>query len=427
MAGNTSEILAKLGIDVKDIPGDLQQAEEFFRQFGQKAQGSLEKAGEEGGKGLVKGLTKNLGSGDAGRTIATALGLNVQVISNALAEAFAGGTKEALAEIGKIADARAKLREEALKDGRTSEEQLAAIDRDIARAEARIAKLSEKKTVQLQDVDTETGRSRTYDQEVPQTLKEETELQQKLLELETLKLDRAKTIKDVKKDQQEIAKAELELDHTGLDNQEKMVALQHELTDLLEKNSQDGVSAKEHEELALKIITKRKEIEEQIKTIQDEQDKNWETRKQYLDDEIARKEKIRDLTKDTKDLEDKISKQKSKLTDPSKLTLGELANINPLQFGISSDVGDKSAQAREIFDTEKKANEARLSGDVAGSADLLQKAQDMRKQLGQSGLLKSDQFGQNDEVVKSIDKLNTELGEKLDKLNEITSGIFKNQ
>ena len=109
----------------------------------------------------------------------------------------------------------------------------------------------------------------------------------------------------------------------------------------------------------------------------------------------------------------------AKKADKSKLTLGELANLDIFQSGTSVAAGQQGAQAREAIDLQNKANQARLSGDVTGAEAFSSQADEITKALhAPGGLLRStdhpddDTSKQLEAANKTLDEINTKLAGK---------------
>ena len=106
----------------------------------------------------------------------------------------------------------------------------------------------------------------------------------------------------------------------------------------------------------------------------------------------------------------------AKKADKAKLTLGELANLDIYQSGVSVAAGEQGSQARTALDLEKKANQARLSGDIPGAEEFASQAARITDALhGPGGLLKStdhpteDMNAQLEAANKTLDDISKKL------------------
>lgn len=107
--------------------------------------------------------------------------------------------------------------------------------------------------------------------------------------------------------------------------------------------------------------------------------------------ELRKQEKReqKELAKDRVVAVDQVTSDRNALTDRSKLSLAELAAISPFAAGVDSRLSDAGSKAREVMDLEKQANDKRLTGDFAGSQDLLGRAGGIREALVSQGAIKS--------------------------------------
>jgi len=133
----------------------------------------------------------------------------------------------------------------------------------------------------------------------------------------------------------------------------QILAVQSELTNLLQLQKSFKVDSKGYVELAEKI----EKAKDDLHGLHKEENELLETRK-------TEQGKLADL-ESQKDQAD---------NDESKLTLKELSNIAPFTPGVSTGAEAQGEQARQARDYQRQAEQARLGGDTAGYMDLKSRA-----------------------------------------------------
>lgn len=436
MAGSTTEILAKLGIDTAQVPKDLEKADAFFKKFSRSVEQEGGKAGQSSGSKFVKGFGQQLSGSGLGGALAAALGLNIGKIAEKVAErfqeAFGGGTKAAFEEAGKIADEVAKRQAEAV------ETRLSAAQK-IAKAEAEIAKAVERQ-VELSKVP-----NKTADQ-----LKQVAEAQLQQLDAEKrLRELREKDADAVKK----LAEAQRTYDREKLTKAQQILALEKEMYALTMEGSKATLTAGERAEKRLEILERAKKIDELTKEIAEERKTAEEKVTREKERQADLSAKIAKTEKQIQSGRQEVADKKFALGDRSKLTVAELAALpgeqrqaavdaaredarraEAFRFGSSLDDAGLSdeqrrqrAQARQVLDLEAEAEKARLSGDRGKSEDLFQRVGQLREQLVSSGAIKSTEGDQQKAALAEIKKQTEAVNELVQEVKAAKAAKLKNQ
>lgn len=427
----TSEILAKLGIDTKDIPKDLQEAEKFFAKFSKDLEKGSEKAGDEGGKRFAKSFGSQI-AGQARGAIAAAIGLSAQGIADRLAGWLVGGTAKEWEEFGKIADENSKIIGERIRENLAPRKVVENLERELANAQKKIDELFSGKSGG--------GKFSMFDAAV---LSAKTilgigakELDQRLAikqaENDRLKIQGqlAEARKNAAAEEEKLAKAIRDYDFESATLEGKKTMLKGEIVKLNNEIQSGTLKEKEVTEKLTQLLAKALELRRVNKDIVDQTAKKEEDaaekKKKALEDEKKQKEKLLSLEKQRDGLTKKAGDLKDQVADRSKLTIGELAQINESGFGVGNDAIFAKRKAEDVQKAMAESDALRLSGDVAGSAEKLAQADALKNELAGAGFLKSSE---NDaaSVVEQLKETEEELAKVLKSIDSHVEGKFVNQ
>lgn len=431
----TSEVLARLGLDISDVPKDLADAQSFFKKFGKQIEGDSAKAGTGAGSKFAKSFSAQM-SGQARGAIVAALGLSAQGIVDKIAGWLTGGTKAEWEEFGRIADENSKAIGERIRENLSAKRIVDNLTNELEAAKAR--------TARAQDVGEAVngGGKIGAVQAVLIGLKAqlgfgEKEVYQRLavVKAKADELAIEKELTAAKKAQGDMegryfkALRDYEFELSTLDEKRKTLA--REIVEINADILAGGLSEKEVQERKIDILQKDIQLRGVVKQIAEEtaeaERKAADKKKKDLDEETKKRKDLANLGSKRAGIEEKIGDAQVKAGDRSKASLGELASFSQFGVGVSSDAGAAGAKARDILEIERQANEARMRGDVSGAEEGFTRAGALRNDLVKSGFAKSTEGDPQDEVVKEINKLNTDLSEVLEEIRSIEEKKYVSQ
>lgn len=440
-----SEVKATLGVDTTQVPQDMAKARAAFNKAAQEIQNDSSKHGAGAGDKLVGALEhKLLGARHLSGALATALGLNIEKISEHIAEAIENGSKEGWKRAGEIADENSRLIGERIEANLTPKGLEDNLKKQLERAVKEAEDLAKEQSVNI-------GHGLSFAGGVPaivttasankelsaEQLEKQQEAQQKILRLQ------ARIDEEAKRSKEQI----LQLD-------EQIASAEDKKGTLAEKEA----SVKEHiKKLQLDYVNgnytelelKKKELE-----IAQKQNELAAIHKEQKQHELELEQKNLAVQQKKAELaheRTQLAKDEAKLSDRSKLTVGELAVLHTnkrsaideaaqeseqtrsraFEFGRDSGLTSEQAAARdkaeEIKDLEAKAERARKSGDSAGASSILDQVGQMRDSLVKSGFTKSTEGDPATALREQIAKDNDVIKKTLSSIETIEKGKYINQ
>ena len=427
----TSEVLAKLGIDTKDIPKDLQEADKFFAKFSKDLEKGSEKAGDEGGKRFAKSFGSQI-AGQARGAIAAAIGLSAQGIADRLAGWLVGGTDKEWEEFGKIADENSKIIGERIRENLAPRKVVENLEKELANAQKKIDELFSGKSGG--------GKLSIFDAAVTGAKAllgiGAKELDQRLAikqaENERLKIQDqlASARKAAAAEEEKLTKAIRDYDFESANLEGKKTILKSEIVKLNNEIQSGTLKEKEVTEKLVQLFSKALELQRIKKDIVDQtarrEEQAADKKKKALEDERKQTEKLVALEKQRDGLQKKAGELKDQIADRSKLTIGELAQINESGFGVGNDAIFAKRKAEDVQKAQAEADALRLSGDIAGSAEKLAQADALKNELAGAGFLKSTENDSAD-VVAQLKETEEELSKVLKSIDSHVEGKFVNQ
>lgn len=442
MGQSSQEIQAKLGVDGTNVPKDLAEAKAHFDKFGKDVASEGSKHGESFGDHFGEAIGKKLGAHHLGGAVAAALGINIEKIADGIAEAIVGGSKEGWEEAGKIAEENAKLISEIFRDAMSPKQLRESLQKELEKAIEEAGKIKGK--LQYGGEDGLTGGA-VYKEGAldAEQLKDQLKLQNTILEL-TKKINDLK--KDDRKDEAEYQKAVAEDAAKHLEGTEKILALNKEINDILEKIVKGGLTDGEVAKLKIQLLEKEGAIKDENlkldKKAEEIGDRAYERIIKQEKAEAEAAKKLTDLRKSEVDQQNKVANDRDKLTDRSKLTISELANLQnqvdpnknksnlDLTFGanegLTSDQIALKKRAKEAEDQAAEVERLRLSGRQGEADEALKKLDDLRSGLVSSGAVKSTE----DPTKQLIDQLKSDtatLNKTQEEIRDILSKKFVNE
>ena len=161
-------------------------------------------------------------------------------------------------------------------------------------------------------------------------------------------------------------------------------------------------------QLAIEIQKQSNDIldleKEQARAAQEKADKDKEIAAEKEREHQREMQRLEELKAKRAEVEGEISEIQSKAAqkkaDESKLTIGELANLDVFGAGVSIEAGEQGEKARNILALRDQAEAARKQGDVASYRDLIGQAQAEADQLHAPGnLLKSTEMPSDQALI----------------------------
>lgn len=436
-----TEIQAKLGVDTSSVGTDLAGAKNVFNKWGQEVAASGATHGANLGEKLVGGIEhKIFGARHLSGALAAALGLNIESISEHIAAAIVGGSKEGWAEAGKIADEATKLIAKKFELALSPKQAADKLQHELEKTVEEVNGLKIRTAIRPDLI----NGGFTKVQNAEDTAKQ-AELNKKILEIEVQIGERKK---EEKKDQKELTEEIRKSSLEELSDGHKFEALNQEIADKQLEIIKGGLTEGEIAKKKIEILKLEHDLRATLKRIQDESiregKQDAEDQKKAQEDRLAREEKLFSLQRTRFTESKKLQEDQNKLTDRSKLTVGELANLNngnkgfslgksslDLSFGANEGLTDAQVEAKKkaqrIQELEQEAEQKRLSGDVAGSEAAFGQVGSMRDELVKSGGVKSTEGDKFGELKKQIAEDNTQVIHTLQEIAKIEKGKFVNQ
>lgn len=432
---NTSQILAKLGIDSSAVPAELAEADKFFKKFAAEAEKAAgTKAGASSGSKFMEAFQKRFSGAGLFSTLSTALGLNLSNIAEKVAEAFqekfGGGTAKAFEKAGKVADEVAKKQSEVYFERLSTAQKIEKLENEISKS---IAKQNELAQI---------GTALSADQ---------------LKQVQQAKLDQLnaeKTLADIRKQDrqasEEFAKKSAEADRQRLTKEEQIAQLNREILAIGVQVANSKDSAGEKDKKRLEMLDKQKEIEQLTKDLAEEKQKAEEKITKEKERQLDLDDKILKTNRQLRNAKEDLSEKKGSLEDRSKLTVAELAKLPAAQrqieiesardearrreafafgstAGLTQDQRDAKEQAQKILDLEAEAEAARVGGDKAKAEDLFAQVGQLRENLVASGAVKSTEGDPQKELLKEVRRQTEGIEDLVKQVQDLTTAKFKNQ
>lgn len=445
MGAYGSEVKATLGVDTTQVPADMAKARAAFNKGAQEIEQDSARHGAGAGDKLVGALEhKLLGARHLSGALATALGLNIEKISEHITEAIENGSKEGWKRAGEIADENSRLIGERIEANLTPKGLEENLKKQLERAVKEAEELAKEQSVN-------TGYGLSFAGGVPsitptasvnkelsaEQLEKQQEAQQKILKLQ------ARIDEEAKRSREQILQLDEQIesaqDKKGTLAEKEASVKEHikklqldyvngNYTELELKKKQLEISQKENDLAAIHKEQKQHELDLEVKTLA-----------------VSQKRAELEHEKVT------LAKDQAKLSDRSKLTVGELAELHTnkrsaideaaqesernrnraFSFGRDADLTSEQAAARdkaeEIKDLEAKAERARKSGDTAGASSILDQVGQMRDALVKSGFTKSTEGDPATALREQIAKDNEAIKKTLSSIETIEKGKYINQ
>lgn len=407
----TSEVLAKLGIDTRDIPSDLRDAEKFFQKFSKDIEASTAKAGSAGGKKFVDAFGGQLASSARGAIFA-ALGLNAQEAAKQIAGYFVKGTDEQWAAVGKISDDNSKAIGERIALNLTPKKVFDSLKAEFDAAKA-----------EFEALNSALGGDATAD-ERKAVLEAQGRMEKAALEIARIH----------KQDRDAEAAFQSEMQKAGyetLTNAEKKLTLEREMEtlrgEILSSSLAESEIIRKKEDLLKKGVELRNVEKEILEENARTEKEAAAAKEKSLDSQLKAAKELKRLSGQASATQGKIDAAQISLADRSKLTIGELANLTNFGAGVSTDAGAAGQKARDVLNLEKEAEALRLLGDVAGASAAMSNIGQLRDQLVSGGFAKSSEMDPGRAIVEELKTLNTDLGKTLAEIKGVLDGKFINQ
>jgi len=449
--GYGTEVKATLGVDSESIPKDLSKAREAFGNSLRELEQDAQKHGAGAGDKLTAALEHRIfGARHLSTALATALGLNLEKISEHIAGAIAGGTAEGWKRAIEISDRNAELIEKIIESKLTPKQLEEKHQKDLARAIEEANKKPGEDSAIRGILSTLIGGplgGRKFGSDLlasfgwgktdAEKLTEEQERQRKILEAQSaVEQDKAKTRKELKT----LADQEFDaMEKTGT-LEDRQATVSAHIAVIYAQLRDTGLTEVEIARKKVELQAKENELAELNRQIKE---KGLEDGKKDL--EISAKKSA--LVKE----QFKLEHDQAKLTDRTKLSLGELASLRPIQksqlekalaessqhfdealaFGENVGLTDEQIQgrkkAREIQRLEGLAEQARLAGDQPLAAELIGRIGSMREELVKGGLTKSTEGDPARQLLEVVREDNDTIIKTLAEISTTEKGKYVNQ
>lgn len=438
--GYGTDIQAKLGVDTSSVGTDLAGAKNTFNKWGEEIASSGEAHGANFGGKLVGGIEhKVLGARHLSGAIASALGLNIEKISESIASAIVGGSKEGWGEALKIAEENAKLINKQIELSLTPKGLQDRLKRELEKA------VEEANSVSKKNSD-KTEYYKRQGLSAPQSLNDENLKEQevadnKVLEINNRILEKKKENKEATKDLVEASEKEARAEQSlGHHYEEVHDAINATVLEILKGGLADDEVIKKK----MHIIRLEAELREVSKAIHQADIEFAHQEDAAAAKKHAREEKLFSLQKQRFSETKKLQDDQNKLTDRSKLTVGELATLQggkkdfslgksslDLSFGsnegLTADQVANKEKAQKVQQLEQEAEQKRLGGDVAGSETAFGKVGQLRDELVSSGGVKSTEGDKFGELRKQIAEDDKKMNHTLQEIKDVLAGKFVSQ
>lgn len=385
-----AEVKATLGLDISPFEAGLAKGGKALREFSGKA-------------------TKDFGAKDAGRALATAIGLNLQSIGESAARIFTGVSKEAEAAFARMVELSDKTTEKiltSLKLRRTDEQQLTLLKEKQVGLEEQLAAANEKQG-QSPSEDNFNAAEAAKDA-LQSNLDEQASIEKKANE------DKKKAQDELEKSQKDLVALQKENANIGESDVEQKKRLKEEAWEILELAKINGLKGKELADAQVAAQKKENEAKQIGLKIDEDAKKNAQNRL--------------DLTKKRTAAEKEVAGAQSDLDTAKKdaglNTVEELAKLDKFDPRTDTRVAGFISDAQNVTSLESKAEEARKFGRSDEFATLKAQAQGLRGSLAAAGAVKSteaaDPFAA---LAAKVDESNL----KLQGINDKLAGKFANQ
>lgn len=430
-----AEVTGKLGIDTSSVPGDLEKGKQAFRRFGQEVEQAGAEHGANTGQKIGEALEhKLLGTRHIAGALATALGLNIEKLAEGVTAALVGGTKEAWAKMGELADENAKLIElrieKALSPKGLEDKHKSDLQRAIAEFNAEKAKQAdeEEKRNEALKKNAALGLA-SANQQDPHEAEKQIALAEKEKAIHEAELKVQDDQLKNKAADLKITESVLHVDLTGLDSQQKVAALEEEKNALIKQQQSGKLTNAEIDERASAI----REIENKITAeIYDRGQKEIEQKRELLRLNTS----LGDAQKKRNSDEEALANKRS---DRGKETIGEIASLSgkkterasytgPVDtFGLSTEASAAKEQAIEIQRQQAEAERLRKSGDVGGANALFDQISASKQKLVDSGFAKSSEGDDMKQLKEQLQHDNEAITKVLTEIRQVAQGKLKNQ
>ena len=431
--GFSSEIRAALGIDTSSIPGDMSKARAAFNQGANQLQADAGKHGAGAGDQFVGSLEHRLlGARHLSGALATALGLNLENISNHIAAAIVGGSKEAWEQAVKLADENTaiiqKLIETRLSPKQLGDKQQNDLQRALAEQSGAgkdgplnwfqklVAKYGGAGDKQI------AGLKSDADKEIEQQA-----AQKKVLEAQLVIEEHQKQVREATK---ALDQARAEASEKNLTGKRAEEAINNRINGILKEITSGNLSD-------LEIIAKKKQLIEEQGKLEAAQ---LRTKEQAIEKERTLARLALDLQEAQRKMNADQEEAANHRADRGRTTLGELAELSANQpaakaraykFGEDSGLSDEAraakATAREIEDMQAQAERLRRSGDVNGANELFDQIGAKKDTLVKSGFLKSSEGDDMRKFTETLHKDQVDVIKILNETKTVLDGKFVNQ
>lgn len=442
--GYGTDIQAKLGVDTSSVGTDLAGAKNTFNKWGQEVAASGEAHGANFGGKLVGGLEhKIFGARHLSGALAAALGFNIEKISEGIAAAIVGGSKEGWTEALKLADENAKLIGERMRVGLSPKQLGDSLEKELKRAVDEVNSIHGEKIIGGQDEE-----GSVIFKEGALNAEQLTKQQDLLKHIKELDLEIAKNKEEQKKQVKETNEEIKKLGEEELSDGNKYEAITKRINDTQLEILKGGLTEAEVAKKRLEISKAVHELALTQKRITDESiregKKDAEDTAKAQKDKLEKEEKLFRLQKQRFSETKKLQDDQNKLTDRSKLTVGELATLQggkkdfslgksslDLSFGSNEGLSPEQVankeKAQKVQQLEQEAEQKRLAGDVAGSETAFGKVGQLRDELVSSGGVKSTEGDKFGELRKQIAEDDKEMNHTLQEIKDVLAGKFVSQ
>ncbi len=448
--GYSTEVKAVLGIDTSKMPEDARKAIEAFKKAAQEIEQNAAKGGASAGAKFTDGLSKKiLDARSLGTTLATALGINLPALADKVAAAISGGSAEGWKKSVEIAERNAEVIEKIIESHMNPAQLQEKLRKDLQRA---IKESGEKPAVEGPGVvemllgsnpmtmgmvggaKAALGNAGIVGTSEAERAEEAAKKKLKVDEADLrVQLEEKKTRDELKRIEESAASA---AERRGTLS-EREVAIRKNINTLLLSMARDDLTAVEMAQKKADLAQKEADLKENAK---DQAKEALEAEKTAL----ALEEKRTQLKQQQVELE----KDKDKLTDRGKLTVGELATLRAQDpaaaaradearrsrafafgedAGLSAEARAAKDKAQRVKDLEAEAEQARLGGDSGKATDLLGQVGTLRDELVKSGFTKSTEGDPAKALREQIAKDNAQIIKTLNDISTTEKGKFVNQ
>lgn len=441
--GFSTEVKAVLGIDTSKMPEDSRKVIEAFKAASKQIEQDSAKSGVSAGGKFAEGLTGKLANAKMlGTTLATALGVNLDSISQKILEAVFQGSLEGWNRFADEADRGMVLLARRRTAGMSEKQVDADLQDKLGRAQqdldAYVKKISAPRTITQRGMYGEreqiTVPAGEYSAE-QQTERER--LTNNIREIEAQIAERAKQSSNELKG---IAQRRLDEEENVENLLQKEAAIRTNMARIQAEIDSGKLNAVELARAQLAMDQKRNDLKKVYASMQEEELNKEKVKNQLAEKNVALTHQRRELEQD-----------EAKLTDRSKMTIGELAMLKTGEsdserqrrrdeedrarafggFGADANLSSEAAAARDkaiqVKRLEEDAEAARLRGDSAKSLELMGQVGVMRDSLVKSGFTKSTEGDPARALREQIAKDNEQIIKTLNDISTTEKGKYVNQ